>query len=211
MLTNDGRTECVIFDIDGTLADVAHRLHILTETPKNWDAFFAACCDDAVHAATARLFYWIRDIVRLPVFDFSSRPERTRALTEEWLKKNDLMPVHVFLRKDKDHRPDPMVKRQMLDELTTQGFRPIFVVDDRPDVVRMWRENGIPCFCCDDRQWFKHPVDGKQTTVEWLKWMEMQHAEPMFRKVREEVEALHRQLKLAQATLDMSIQRTIHG
>jgi len=32
-----------IFDIDGTLADVSHRLHYITGETKDWDAFFAAC------------------------------------------------------------------------------------------------------------------------------------------------------------------------
>ena len=31
----------VICDIDGTLADVQHRLHHLEGDPKDWDGFFA--------------------------------------------------------------------------------------------------------------------------------------------------------------------------
>ncbi len=36
-----------VFDIDGTLADITHRLHFIQGEKKDWDAFFAACIDDA--------------------------------------------------------------------------------------------------------------------------------------------------------------------
>lgn len=32
-----------VFDIDGTLADLTHRLHHIQKQPKDWDAFFDAC------------------------------------------------------------------------------------------------------------------------------------------------------------------------
>ena len=35
-----------VFDIDGVLADVRHRLHHVASRPKDWDAFFGAAADD---------------------------------------------------------------------------------------------------------------------------------------------------------------------
>ena len=35
-----------VFDIDGVLADVRHRLRHVEQRPKDWDAFFAAEPDD---------------------------------------------------------------------------------------------------------------------------------------------------------------------
>ena len=35
-----------VFDIDGVLADVSHRLPFVARRPKDWDAFFAAAVDD---------------------------------------------------------------------------------------------------------------------------------------------------------------------
>jgi phosphoglycolate phosphatase-like HAD superfamily hydrolase len=37
---------CIIFDLDGTLADCEHRLHHIQKDPKDWTSFFAACGDD---------------------------------------------------------------------------------------------------------------------------------------------------------------------
>jgi hypothetical protein len=38
--------DCYAFDIDGTLADVSHRLHHIARKPKRLDVFFAASADD---------------------------------------------------------------------------------------------------------------------------------------------------------------------
>jgi len=43
--------ELVIFDIDGTLADVSERIHHVSKKPKNWNAFFAGMAQDkAIHS-----------------------------------------------------------------------------------------------------------------------------------------------------------------
>lgn len=43
--------EIVIFNIDGTLADVSERIHHLKKKPKDWDAFFGGMAQDkAIHS-----------------------------------------------------------------------------------------------------------------------------------------------------------------
>ena len=46
----------VTFDLDGTLADVAHREHMVRESPRNWDAFYAACVDDSPIPVAVEVF-----------------------------------------------------------------------------------------------------------------------------------------------------------
>jgi phosphoglycolate phosphatase-like HAD superfamily hydrolase len=41
-------SKAVIFDRDGTLADLTHRIHHIKANPPNCDAFFAECGDDRV-------------------------------------------------------------------------------------------------------------------------------------------------------------------
>jgi phosphoglycolate phosphatase-like HAD superfamily hydrolase len=36
----------VIFDLDGTLADLTHRLHYVKNGNRNWDKFFEECDKD---------------------------------------------------------------------------------------------------------------------------------------------------------------------
>jgi phosphoglycolate phosphatase-like HAD superfamily hydrolase len=43
--------EIVIFDIDGTLADVSERIHHVRKKPKNWNAFSQGMAQDkAIHS-----------------------------------------------------------------------------------------------------------------------------------------------------------------
>lgn len=134
---------CYLFDIDGTLADLTHRLpHIQTE-PKDWRAFFAACGDDAPigHICeVARTLAQFEHIVLV-----SGRSDECREATETWLTREMIHFNGLYMRKAGDHRPDHMVKSELLDQIIGDGFRPIMAFDDRTQVVNMWRERGIPC------------------------------------------------------------------
>ena len=45
----------VIFDLDGTLADIDHRLHFIQNGNKQWDEFYAACPNDGPKPAIIEL------------------------------------------------------------------------------------------------------------------------------------------------------------
>ena len=69
-------------------------------------------------------------------------------MSEEWLKKNNLWFGHLFMRSAGDHRQDDIVKEIILDfDILTQ-FKPEFAIDDRQQVVDMWRKRGIVCLQC---------------------------------------------------------------
>jgi hypothetical protein len=53
------------------------------------------------------------------------------------------------MRADKDHRADHIIKKEILDSFLAQGLDIAFTVDDRQQVVDMWRENNITCLQCD--------------------------------------------------------------
>ena len=44
------------------------------------------------------------------------------------------------MRKDGDYRKDTIVKGEMYDQMLADGYEPTMVFDDRPSVLRMWRE-----------------------------------------------------------------------
>lgn len=136
-------TPCYIFDIDGTLADLSHRLHHILETPKNWDAFFDACGEDKPieHVCgLARLLGQTGTLILV-----SGRSERCRFQTVTWLQKHKIDCLGLYMRKNGDHRPDNIVKGEILDKILNDGFSPIMAFEDRDQVVKMWRERGIPC------------------------------------------------------------------
>jgi phosphoglycolate phosphatase-like HAD superfamily hydrolase len=135
----------VVFDIDGTLADGTHRLHHIQKTPKDWTAYFAACPDDKPIPHMIALLDMIRSQVE--VLYVSGRSDEVRGQTQDWLVKY-VGWVHnrdLFMRKYGDHRPDDVIKIEMLAEIRARGFEPIMAFDDQDRVVAAWRREGVPC------------------------------------------------------------------
>lgn len=141
---------CYLFDIDGTVADIGHRLPLIQGEQKNWAGFFAACVDDKpiahVCELVARLSPWDDDGSEEIIF-VSGRSDEVRADTLRWLQTH-VGPVHsshLYMRAAGDHRPDYVVKAELLDRVLADGYEPIMAFEDRDQVVKMWRERGIPC------------------------------------------------------------------
>lgn len=141
--------QCYIFDIDGTLSDPSHRLHYIQQSPKDWDAFFGACGDDGAHPHVIDLVRELKFAGNSIVF-VSGRSDQCRVATEIWLHEAGILgdpgdESPIYMRKRGDHRPDDIVKGELLDQLLADGYEPIMAFDDRKRVVDMWRARGIPC------------------------------------------------------------------
>lgn len=133
----------VIFDIDGTLSDPSHRLHFLAD--KDWDAFYNECDKDPV---VSHIAFLAKELAKEhKIFLFTGRPEKVRVKTEKWLLDNLIPYDRLFMRKDGDYRPDYEVKAEMLKSLNLPIW---FAVDDRDQVVKMYRNNGILCMQCKE-------------------------------------------------------------
>lgn len=129
-----------VIDIDGVLADVRHRLHHVTGRPKDWRAFFAGAGRDGLLPEgedAARKLSAVYEVVYL-----SGRPERLRAITEDWFRRHDLPPGRLVLRPPDDYRPSSVWKVERLEELA--GTRTVVVlVDDDPRVLDAARRAGF--------------------------------------------------------------------
>ena len=129
-----------IFDIDGTVADVDHRLHYIKSGKKDWDGFFGAMDDDTVREGVVQLMtLTYKDCAKVMV---TGRPSNYRCQTEEWLKRNNISYEKLLMRRAGDYRPDWVVKEEILmnhfniDEIEV-------AVDDRPAILQVWRRNKI--------------------------------------------------------------------
>lgn len=144
----------IIFDIDGTLADLTHRLHLVKCQPKNWDAFFASVHQDQPiepvvmiqQLILTGIDQWATSRrIRPKMILCSGRSEVTREATEQWLLDNEIFYDALYMRKAKDTRADDIVKKEMLDQIIADGYDPVIAFDDRDRVVKMWRDNGLIC------------------------------------------------------------------
>lgn len=103
------RTRISIWDIDGVLADVRHRVHWVERKPKNWVAFFEAAPDDPVLPAGRVALE--RAIARgLTIVYLTGRPEWCRRDTVAWLKRHGFPDGPLHMRDDHDHRPARLIK-----------------------------------------------------------------------------------------------------
>ena len=141
----------IIFDIDGTLADITHRLHFIQGEKKDWEGFYGAMDKD-------QPIYEIALLLRLLIFTtmtdteykvifVTGRPEKYREKTMKWLDNIvhiENLNERLFMRKDGDYRQDYVVKREIVEKLREQGsIRMAF--EDRNQVVQMYRSLGIRC------------------------------------------------------------------
>jgi hypothetical protein len=137
----------VIFDVDGTLLNIEHRVPLIRPTDgskKNWEAFRNKACDDVPHVeivevARALSFCKHRLII------CTGRMEKERAVTHASLLAAG-MPMYgtaMYMRQNDDVRADHIIKLEMLVALRAHGFEPRLVFDDRQQVVDMWRKVGL--------------------------------------------------------------------
>ena len=145
-------TKIVIFDIDGTLADLSHRLHYVKQKPKRWPEFLALAKDDAPIWPVVTLYNLIGhgsgyEVKRVLV---SGRSEKIRDDTETWLQAHGIHHNGLYMRPDKDCRPDYVLKKEILGQIYKDfnDAEILFVVDDRQTVVDMWRAEGLICLQC---------------------------------------------------------------
>jgi hypothetical protein len=141
--TRDKRS-LAVFDVDGVVADVRHRLHHL-ERRRSWNAFFDAADEDGLLAEGARL---VADLARRhEIVWLTGRPEWLRAVTEDWLAQHGLPDGELYLRPYADYRPAPQYKLSVLRSLAPRGIAA--VIDDDDEVVQAALRAGFPAVLAD--------------------------------------------------------------
>lgn len=145
-----------VFDVDGVLADVRHRLHHIEGRPRDWAAFFAAAAADPPLSPGLEL---ARECAaECEVVYLTGRPERLRAVTRGWLDREGAPDGRLFMRADRDRRPARLVKAAALQRLA-EGREVRTVVDDDPEVIGVLLAAGWPARLAD---WVVRPASLEQ-------------------------------------------------
>jgi FMN phosphatase YigB (HAD superfamily) len=138
----------IIFDIDGTLADLNGREQFLHNGKKDWKNFNANMDKDLPNTPVVELYRTLYESNRYELILVSGRQECFRKVTETWLVWHQIPFDTLLMRRDDDFRHDHEVKQGILQSLQAQGKEILLSVDDRQSVVDMWRANGITCLQC---------------------------------------------------------------
>lgn len=131
-----------VFDIDGVLADVRHRLHYLDERPKNWSRFFAAAVDDPVLEEGRRALAEAAEAGSTIVY-VTGRPQRWRRDTLAWLAQHRMPVSPLHMRPNHDRRPARFYKAEVIGKIARDD-RVVAVIDDDDKVVHHLRQLGLP-------------------------------------------------------------------
>jgi predicted kinase len=128
-----GLPTAIIVDIDGTLA------HMTGRSPYEWHRVHEDAVDFVV-AGIVRREHGTRRILVM-----SGRDAACRDVTEKWLRDNDIPFDELHMRHAGDMRKDSIVKRELFDTHVRGKFNVLYVLDDRNQVVREWRQMGLKC------------------------------------------------------------------
>ena len=138
-----------IFDIDGTIANIEHRRKYLETTPPDWKKFNGQMGDDTPNIPIVSLYKALWENKSFNLLLVTGRNEKYRNITEQWLAWNEIPFSSLLMRPDNDYRADHVIKEEILHTILKDGHDIEFAVDDRQQVVDMWRRNGITCLQCD--------------------------------------------------------------
>ena len=133
------RQLAVIFDRDGTLFSVDGPTD---HNDATWANYNARIRFDAPVPLVHGLWHAIRPGVAKIVV--SGRDGAFQRAMRDSFAKHDIFPDAFFCRRPNDRRVDSIVKEEILDTRIVPNFQPVYVIDDRPQVVEMWTRRGLP-------------------------------------------------------------------
>jgi hypothetical protein len=122
-----------MFDIDGTLA------HMNGRGPFEWDKVG----EDTVDRHMRRIAKSYSNDGYLIVI-MSGRDACCMEATKKWLIKNEIPWRRLIMRNVGDMRKDSIVKEELFWTSVAPRYNIEAVFDDRPQVIRMWHDIGIP-------------------------------------------------------------------
>lgn len=125
--------KAIIVDIDGTLA------HMKGRSPFDWQRVGEDECDEIIKGIVNA--YDNHGVVIV----MSGRDGSCRAITEKWLEDNGIKYDSLLMRIEGDMRKDSIVKRELFDTYIAGHYFIEYVLDDRQQVVDMWRDMGLKC------------------------------------------------------------------
>lgn len=132
----DGLQHAIICDLDGTLA-------IFGKDRNPYDRDFT---EDNLNGTVAEVLRTYKEQLGNAILLVSGRKDTYREQTEIWLEKYAIEYDKLIMRKGDDSRKDYIVKKEIYDVEIKGKYNVDFVLDDRNQVVELWRDLGLTCF-----------------------------------------------------------------
>ena len=131
--------DCVIFDIDGTLA------HHNNRNIFDWSKVGTDSLDEQM----SLIFEKIKESLSTHMIIMTGRDGAARKNTEKWLYDKNLEYDMLLMKGVNDNRKDIIVKKELYEKNIKDKYNVLAVFDDRKQVIEMWRSLGILALQCD--------------------------------------------------------------
>ena len=139
-VADESLPRAIIIDLDGTLA--------LFGNKNAYDRDFE---NDQVNVPVLKIIEnYLNGIDKGTIIIFSGRSSKYFEVTRKWLEKLAIYPRVFKMREEGDIRKDSILKKEMFDNFVKNKYNIDFVIDDRNQVVELWRSLGLTCFQCAD-------------------------------------------------------------
>jgi len=137
-LSKELKIDAIIVDVDGTVALMNPPESMYGRTPFEWDKVKL----DSPNQPIIDLVQILRD-TGLKVVITTGRDGVALNDTKAWLTSHGVVYDAIFSRPEGDYRPDTEIKKEIYDDHIKNTYNIIYVIDDRKQVVEMWRELGL--------------------------------------------------------------------
>lgn len=138
MKQDESLPHAIICDLDGTIALMNSR------NPHDWER----CDEDLPNKPIIYLVEQYLSSEKGKVIFLSGRDGRAKEKTENWIQKNVayiLKDIELHMRTLNDNRKDCIIKQELFDAHIKGKYYIDFVLDDRNQVVELWRSMGLTC------------------------------------------------------------------
>lgn len=138
------KQKAIIVDLDGTLTDNSHRLHMFNDNIKDWTEINERSRYDLP-------VLWCQEMVNIyaaagyKILFVTGRAAQAEAVTREWLTRyiSPAVNYQLYMRGLTDTRLDPFVKQEIFFRDIMPFYEVAFCLEDRDSVTRMWRSIGL--------------------------------------------------------------------
>lgn len=143
---DERKRPAIIVDLDGTLAIHQGR------SPYDYTKVGTDALSDRADSVITAFYVGEVGAREHDVIFLSGRPDSCRKDTVHWLESHDWFPdrgdssTRLFMRKAGDDRADYVVKYEIFDREIRDKYDVRLVLDDRDQVVDMWRAIGLTCW-----------------------------------------------------------------
>jgi phosphoglycolate phosphatase-like HAD superfamily hydrolase len=142
--------KAVIFDLDGTLCNFEHRSQLYYDG--ELEKFYALLHKD-------KCSNWCKELMDAMLYRgyqvliVTARPEKYRQQTADWLLRHGIRYHELLMALGGQEQNNAEAKKYIYQTKIEKKYQVLFAIEDRSQVVSMWRKLGITCLQCADGQY----------------------------------------------------------